>query len=155
LFVSLIPLFWSSIGGSALAKSLMLVSNLGVIGFLLMNVAQTRDGVRLGLSVAGIGWLLNFVVIAVNGVRMPLSMWAYRASGQCSTVCTIDSGKGGFFKVYEANSHTIFRFLGDVIPLRLVTQVVSIGDLCLLVGIVIVIASAMRQRRAVGAPVEA
>ncbi|MFN2615337.1 MAG: DUF5317 family protein [Actinomycetota bacterium] len=141
LLVSLIPLFWSAISGTGAARALLLASNVGVIAFLAVNVARARGGVRAGLLIAAIGWLLNFVVIAINA-GMPLSRWAWEHSGQSGP---IEAGKGGFFKVVEAHPGTTFRFLGDVIPLRVVTQVLSIGDILLLAGIVVVIAAAMRQ----------
>jgi hypothetical protein len=45
-----------------------------------------------------------------------------------------------------ADEHTDLRWLGDVIPMRAFSTVVSVGDIVLLFGIALVIAAGMRLR---------
>lgn len=139
LIIGLIPLFVGVPKGPRIA--LQIVSMLGVLAFLAINTARARGGVRIGFWTIAMGWALNFIVIAANG-GMPLSRWAYSKieSGP------ITPGRGGFFKIVIAGPHSVLRPLGDVIPLRAVDQVLSIGDVVLIIGIVVVIAAGMRAR---------
>jgi hypothetical protein len=142
LLVSLVPLF-VDLSGTGLPKTFLIASNIGVLIFLASNIVFADGGVRTGFLVAGAGWAMNFLAIAANG-GMPLSRWALEHSGQSGE---ITAGKGGFFKVVEATPDSSFRFFGDVIPIRAFSQVVSLGDIVLMVGIAIIIASGMRRRR--------
>jgi hypothetical protein len=140
LVLGIVPLFATLSKGPRLA--LQIVSMLCVLAYLALNAAANAGGVRAGFCIIGLGWALNFVVIAANG-GMPLSRWAYERSGQSGAVTP---GKGGFFKIVVAGPHTTLRALGDVIPVRAVTQVLSAGDIVLIAGIAIVIAAGMRAR---------
>jgi len=143
LFVSLImgllPLFVDLSKPPRLA--LQFVSMLGVLAFLILNAQATAGGVRAGFLTITAGWALNFIVIAANG-GMPLSRWAFeRGPGG-----PITPGRGGFFKIVIAGPRSKLRFLGDVIPIKPLGQVLSIGDVILIAGIIIVIAAGMRAR---------
>ena len=148
LIVALIPLFSDSINKHR--RPLLLIAMAGVLVFLVVNILTNRTReMRMGLFIIAVGWALNFIVIALNR-GMPLSRSAYARSGQAEA---ITAGKGGFYRTVVAGPHTKLRFLGDVIPVRLFRQVVSIGDICLVLGIAFVIAAAMRTVRR-GARVE-
>jgi len=138
LIVGMLPLFLS------LARTprieLQMVSMLGVLTFLAIAIRSTHGGVRVGFGIVLAGWFLNFVPMAANG-GMPLSLWAWSHSGQRGAPTP---GSGGFFKIIEAKPGTLFRFLGDAIPIRPVSQVVSIGDILLMLGIIAIIAYGMR-----------
>lgn len=112
----------------ALANLLLVPAYTLVAVFLLRNIAASP--IRLGVAFMFAGWLLNVTVIALNGA-MPLSMWAYHASGQVEEATP---GEGGFFKIEVADEETHLRFLGDVIPIRPIGQVVSLGDIGLVIG---------------------
>jgi hypothetical protein len=73
-----------------------------------------------------------------------LSRWAYAASGQTAR---ITEGSRGFYRIVLAGPKTTLLRLGDVIPIKLFRQVVSIGDIVLFLGIAFVIAAAMRTAR--------
>ena len=75
---------------------------------------------------------------------MPLSRWAYAASGQTEH---IRQGFGGYYRVVLAGPKTRLLQLGDVIPVKVFREVVSIGDIFLIIGIALVIAAAMRTAR--------
>jgi hypothetical protein len=148
LVVAIIPLFSDTI--NKYRRPLLLIAMTGVLVFLIVNILTSEHReIRAGLLIIAVGWALNFTVIALNR-GMPLSRWAYARSGQAEV---ITAGKGGFYRAVVAGPHTKLRFLGDVIPVRLFHQVVSIGDICLVLGIAFVIAAAMRTVKR-GAPVE-
>jgi hypothetical protein len=145
LVIAMLPLFVDSLESNR--RVFQLTAFAGVLLFLIVNIAETRGGVRAGFLVVGLGWALNFVVIAANK-GMPLSLWAYAQSGQSQAVT---EGSGGFYRIVIAHPGTLFRPLGDVIPVRVFHQVLSIGDVLLILGASIVIATGMHMR----APAEA
>ena len=145
--VALLPLFIDSI--SKQRRAIELVAFIGVLVFLVVNIVTSRGEIRASLVVIGVGWALNAVVISANG-GMPLSRWAYAASGQTER---IREGFGGYYRVVLAGPKTRLSQLGDVIPVRLFRQVVSIGDIILILGVALVIAAAMRTARR-GTPAE-
>jgi hypothetical protein len=140
LVIALLPFYVSSLESSR--RVFQLIAFAGVLIFLIANITAARGGVRAGFLVLGLGWALNFIVIASNG-GMPLSLWAYAKSGQTEVP---HFGRGGFYRVVQARPGTTLRFLGDVIPVRVFTQVLSIGDVLLMVGAAIIIAVGMHQR---------
>jgi hypothetical protein len=141
LLVAILPLLSNTINEHR--RVIQLIAFAGVLVFLAANILVMRDEVRAGLVVVGVGWALNFIVIAANG-GMPLSRWAYAHSGQTDL---ITQGKGGFYRIVVAGSHTTLRSLGDVIPLRPYSIVLSIGDILMILGVALVIAAAMRTVR--------
>jgi hypothetical protein len=147
LAIAILPLFSDSINKHR--RVLLLVANAGVLLFLVVNIVTSRGESRGGFLVIALGWALNFIVIAANG-GMPLSRWAYAASGQTQR---ITEGSGGFYRIVVAGPKTTLLPLGDVIPIRLLHEVVSIGDIVLFLGVAVVIAAAMRTSRR-GSPAE-
>lgn len=107
--------------------------------FLLSNLLRTSSQIQASIGILLIGWSANAIVMAANGA-MPLSTWAYRISGQTEAPTP---GEGGFFKIELANDSTKLKFLGDVIPLAPIHQVVSIGDIILMVGVGFVVVTTM------------
>lgn len=106
--------------------AMVLISYGPLVGLVLAN----RD--RKGMWLAGIGVLLNFTVILLNGGMPVLSEAALVASGYSPTPEIADSYK---HIVLDASSR--LPFLADVIPMRLVGQgtVLSLGDVFLAVGL--------------------
>jgi uncharacterized protein DUF5317 len=141
LLIAVLPLFSDTINEHR--RLLQLIAFAGVLIFLVVNILTMRGGVRAALIVVGVGWALNFVVIAANG-GMPLSRWAFAASGQTDQI-TI--GKGGFYRIVLGGPHTKLYRLGDVIPLKPYREVLSIGDILMILGLALVIAAAMRTVR--------
>ena len=141
VIIALLPLFSDTI--SSHRRPIMIVTFAGVLIFIVVNMLTFRGELLAAILVVAAGWTLNFVVIASNG-GMPLSLSAYSASGQTETFKT---GSGGFYRVVIAGPSTRLRFLGDVIPVKIFREVVSIGDIFLILGIAFIIAAAMRTRR--------
>lgn len=98
---------------------------------LLILVIFNKD--RPGLWLAGVGVLMNFTVIALNGGMPVLAEAAEVASGFAT----------GDPVITESYKHVILDqtsrlvFLADVIPIRVASygQVLSVGDVCLAVGL--------------------
>ena len=141
LVIAFLPLLNHSINEHR--RVFQLVAFTGVFVFLLVNILTSRGELRAGLLVITTGWALNFIVIAANG-GMPLSRWAYARSGQTER---ITQGSGGFYRIVLAGPNTKLLRLGDVIPVRPFRQVVSIGDILLILGVALVIAAGMRTIR--------
>jgi Family of unknown function (DUF5317) len=147
LVVGLLPLFSDSINKHR--HPLQLASFAGVLIFLVVNLLTARGEIRAAFLVVALGWALNFIVIAANH-GMPLSRWAYAASGQAGAITV---GKSGFYRIVIGGPHTKLYRLGDVIPIKPYHVVVSIGDVLMIVGIALIIAAGMRLVMR-GAPVE-
>lgn len=91
------------------------------------------------------GWALNFVVIAANAGKMPVSQWAATTAG---------AGK------VEANmvQHTLLtaitklKFLADIIPAPkpplFTPQVASIGDVLMVIGLFVLVQVTMCPKKA-------
>ena len=98
---------------------------------LLLLVVINRD--RPGLWLAGLGVLMNFVVIALNGGMPVLAEAAEVASGFAPGDPVIAEG----FKHVVMDRTSMLVFLADVIPIRIANygQVLSLGDVFLAVGL--------------------
>jgi hypothetical protein len=111
------------------------------LGFVWMNRQQQ------GFLLIFIGVLLNFIVIAFNGGRMPVSLDA---------AVLIDPSfkeilqSGLYAKHQVLTDRTIFGFLGDIIPLPNpypLKKVMSLGDVVMNVGIFIFIQNLMLNHK--------
>jgi hypothetical protein len=97
-----------------------------------------------GMFVVGIGVVANLVPVALNGA-MPVRG---EALVDASLVAESDLERVELSGARElADSDTTLEVLGDVIPVPQFDQVVSFGDLIILVGLADVIANLMRARR--------
>jgi hypothetical protein len=142
LAATLLPVFVSLTSrGDRLVTALAFI----VVGaFLALNIKAGRGVFRAGLIMIALGWAMNFVVILANG-GMPLSSSAYAASGQTAAA---SPGHGGFYRIVSADDGTRMRFLGDVIPIRVLRNVLSPGDLILAAGFAVAIGGALSLRPA-------
>jgi hypothetical protein len=112
--------------------------SLHVVTYLMIGVCLALNRTVRGMWLVALGWLGNFTAIAVNGGVMPASTSAAPALGE--------STSGGFANSVPS-SHARLAFLGDTLPTprRLpMATVVSIGDLVLLAGLVLVVFFASR-----------
>jgi hypothetical protein len=106
------------------ATVMILVSYLPLLALVLIN--RHREGMWL----AGLGVLMNFSVIALNG-GMPVLREAATIAAAGPAALPLD------VKHVLLDSSTRIPFLGDVIPVRLfgIGQVISLGDVLLAVGL--------------------
>lgn len=117
-------------------------SDLGV-GLLLASFAVLLLGIginreRPGMWVAALGIAMNLLVIAANQ-GMPVSAEAAVLAGAESRDLVLDA------KHVLLDSDSAFSFLADVIPVRPLRQVVSLGDVFLGLGIGIFIEGQLRR----------
>ena len=98
---------------------------------LLLGVAAVNFGL-VGMPVAAVGLLLNLVVIAVNG-GMPVRAEAILSVDDSITTADLDRLEFGAKRHLETDDDRL-TFLGDVVPVEPLGQVLSFGDLILAVG---------------------
>ena len=120
----------------------VLVSYAVIAVWLALNAVAQRRTLRLAVILITIGWLANLAPIALNG-GMPVSRHALALAGNASP----SAGSKGFFKHVIASPETDFNWLGDIVPMRAFSTVISVGDVFLLAGVAFVIAGGMRLRQ--------
>ena len=125
------------------AESLGLVMILGSFAMLMILVLLNRS--KAGMWIAGIGVLMNFTVIALNGGMPVLAGAAEVASGFTVT----EPNLAGSFKHVHLDETSRLTFFADVIPLRLagVGEVISLGDIFLALGLGVYLENELRQPR--------
>jgi hypothetical protein len=113
--------------------------------FALLMVLVTLNRTKQGMWIVGIGVLMNFTVIAINGGMPVLAGAAEVASG--FTVAEPDIS--GSFKHVLLDETSRLTFFADVIPLRLVGigEVVSLGDIFLALGLGVFLEHELRRPR--------
>lgn len=110
---------------------------LGSYVLLLVVIYINRD--RTGLWLAGLGILLNFMVIGLNS-GMPVSAEAASLAGGGEAELVFDA------KHVALDADSRLAFLADVIPVSALGQVLSIGDVFLAVGLGRFLESELRTR---------
>lgn len=100
-----------------------------------------------GFSVMALGVLLNLVVIVANGAMPVLASSVVAAGGSSAQMTELDS-------FHTAVTHvTRLLLLADVLPVpgpSGVRTILSVGDVLMLVGVLIVVASAPHPARSCG-----
>lgn len=101
--------------------------------FLLLMVLVVLNRASPGMWIAGLGVLMNFTVIAVNGGMPVLAGAAEVASG----FAVSEPDVSGSYKHIPLDEDSQLTFLADVIPLRLanIGEVISLGDIFLALGL--------------------
>lgn len=126
---------WSDSAGIA-----MVLTSFGLL-MILVLLNRTKPGMWL----AGIGVLMNFTVIAINGGMPVLAGAAEVASG----FAVSEPDLSGTFKHVLMDESSKLTFFADVIPLRLAgrSEVISIGDIFLAVGLGVFLEHELRRPR--------
>ena len=116
-----------------------------LVSFALLMVMVLLNRTKPGMWIVGLGVLMNFVVIAVNGGMPVLAGAAEVASG--FTVSQPDLT--GSFKHVLLDETSRLTFFSDVIPIRLVRigEVISLGDVFLALGLGIFLEHELRRPR--------
>jgi len=130
---------WIPDDAETLGLAMILVS----FAMLMLLVVFNRS--KPGMWIAGIGVLMNFTVIALNGGMPVLAGAAEVASG--FTVAEPDLA--GSFKHVLLDETSRLTFFADVIPLRLagIGEVISLGDVFLALGLGAFLESELRRPR--------
>lgn len=126
---------WAEITGLAMV--------LTSFGLLMILVFFNRG--KPGMWIAGLGVLMNFLVIALNGGMPVLAGAAEVASG----FTVIDPDLSGSFKHVLLEEGARLTFFADVIPLRIggVGEVISLGDIFLALGLGVFLEHELRRPR--------
>ncbi|MFP3882111.1 MAG: DUF5317 domain-containing protein [Actinomycetota bacterium] len=126
---------WSEWAGVAM----VLTSFVLLMALVLMNRSKQ------GMWIAGLGVLMNFVVISANGGMPVLAGAAEVASG----FTVSDPDLSGSFKHVLLDENSRLTFFADVIPLRLVGigEVISLGDIFLALGLGVFLEHELRRPR--------
>jgi hypothetical protein len=119
----------------------LLFASYAIVGVALLAFVRLGYLPRLGTGLLGLGFALNFAVIAANGA-MPVSPAALEHAGR-------DGLEGGTIVKHELMSpDTRLDLLGDVIPIPPPGGVVlSAGDIVFLVGLSVLVAEVVMSRR--------
>ncbi len=106
-----------------------------LLSYFLLSIGAWLNRNLPGFRLFSIGMFMNFLVIACNGGRMPVSSKALEAANLSHYIDILETG---YKKHQLMNESTILPFLGDVVPLHfpyaLMNMVVSIGDLVITFG---------------------
>ncbi|MGD2103386.1 MAG: DUF5317 domain-containing protein [Acidimicrobiia bacterium] len=116
-----------------------------LVSFALLMVLVLLNRSKPGMWIAGVGVLMNFLVIAINGGMPVLAEAAEVASG--FTVAEPDLT--GSFKHILLDDESQLTFFADVIPLRLlgIGEVISLGDIFLAMGLGVFLEHELRRPR--------
>ncbi len=98
----------------------------------------------VGMAVVSIGVIVNLVPVALNGAT-PVRGEALVSAGLVAAADLDQVALNGSRVL--ADDQTILEILGDVIPVRATKQVLSFGDLIMLVGLANVLANLMVRAR--------
>lgn len=116
-----------------------------LVSFALLMVLVLLNRTKSGMWIAGIGVLMNFMVIALNG-GMPVLQGAAEAA---SNFTVSDPDLSGSFKHVVLDETSRLTFFADVIPLRLIGigEVISLGDIFLALGLGVFLEHELRRPR--------
>lgn len=119
--------------------------SLVLLSFVLLMVLVLLNRSKPGMWIAGLGVLMNFLVIALNGGMPVLAGAAEVASG----FTVGDPDLAGSFKHVLLDDSSRLTFLADVIPLRLagIGEVISLGDILLALGLGVYLEHELRRPR--------
>lgn len=113
--------------------------------FVLLMVLVVLNRSKPGMWLAGLGVLMNFTVIAVNGGMPVLAGAAEVASG----FSVAEPDFSGSYKHVLLDEESMLTFFADVIPLRLagLAEVISLGDIFLALGLGVFLEHELRRPR--------
>ena len=117
------------------------------LSYLLLFIGIYFNRDSLAFKIIFIGVFLNFLVIMVNGGQMPVSGEAMVSIGLIDNMTDISDGK--IITHALMDSHTVFRYLGDILVLAKPyprPKVFSIGDVFMGLGIFLYIQEIMIKR---------
>lgn len=140
-------LIFASYGVELLAKMLIKgnIIEIGKISFILHLITYIlifimlfKNRHSLGMQFIGGGTLLNAIVIFANGGMMPIGTYALRKLD-----IPLTSKVQGMYHI--THEGTYFPYLGDILPVYLwkVGFILSLGDLLIMVGIILMIVQTM------------
>jgi hypothetical protein len=156
---------WSWLGVAALLAQVWAVYFVGTEGapgivrrilvpltIVVLLVFALRNWHLWGVRLMAVGFLLNLLAIASNGGLMPVSAEEVASVNLLDRIENVQLGEPvpGSKGILMAPREARLWFLSDIIvfpPLSPITRVVSVGDLLILGGVVIVCAEVIQRGR--------
>ncbi len=117
----------------------VLLTYVAVGAWIILNARRRSRPFRLAFVLVGVGWAMNFAAMAPTGA-MPVSEEALAVIGAPAHLNVED---GHLFKHERRGSRGPTSWLGDEIPIASLKAVISVGDIALAAGILMLVASAM------------
>lgn len=112
-----------------------------ILSFVPLMAIAWLNRAEAGMWLVGLGVFMNFTVIAVNSGMPVLPEAASLGLGRDITALDFDA----LSKHVLMDDSTRLAFLGDVIPVRVIRNVVSLGDVFLAVGLGVFVEDQMRR----------
>ncbi len=117
-----------------------LMASYGLMGvWLAINLRDGPNWRRGGLALVAAGYALNLLAIVPNG-NMPVSTDALRRAG--GSPASFEE-KPNIDKHVASDAGDAWLWLGDVIAVPPLRAVISVGDVAMLIGVVIVVCGGM------------
>ena len=117
-----------------------LVASYGLMGvWLAINLREGPNWRRGGLALVVAGYALNLLAIVPNG-NMPVSTDALRRAG--GSKASFEE-KPNIDKHVASGTGDVWPWLGDVIAVPPLRAVISVGDVAMLIGVVVVVCGGM------------
>ncbi|MEC9488820.1 MAG: DUF5317 domain-containing protein [Halanaerobium sp.] len=120
-----------------------------VASFLLLFWALYHNLHIPGMKIVFTGIFCNFMAITMNGGAMPVSSAALRTAGLNSLLNTLAKGLWPTHQLMSQADNLLARVFGDFIPIpppHPRPRVISIGDIIMTVGIIVVMVMAVRSK---------
>lgn len=133
--------FTAPLGDDVPRRVFLLLSYIVLIGFVALNLR------RIGVSIIGIGLLMNFIVISANGGLMPVTPDAL-ARGNFPDDVTVGEWVPGSKDVLLEREDVRLWALGDryVLDSGPATLAYSVGDVFIFVGLFVFVAEMLLPR---------
>ncbi|MDH3605721.1 MAG: DUF5317 domain-containing protein [Acidimicrobiia bacterium] len=112
-----------------------------ILSFIPLLIIAWLNRHEAGMWLVGLGVFMNFTVIALNSGMPVLPEAASIGLDRDITAIDFDA----LSKHVLMDSSTRLAFLGDVIPIRIIRNVVSLGDVFLAVGLGVYVEDQMRR----------
>ncbi|WP_353093268.1 DUF5317 domain-containing protein [Tissierella praeacuta] len=115
--------------------------------YLLLIIGLSMNFYERGFRVTLFGAILNFLPLSLNNGRMPVAIDALKHSNLYTQLALLDEGR--IMTHTLADEFTKLVFLGDIIPIPKpypFPKVISIGDIFISLGLLILIQSYMKKR---------
>ena len=112
-----------------------------ILSFIPLIMIAWLNRHEAGMWLVGLGVFMNFTVIAINGGMPVLPEAASIGLGRDITALDFDA----LSKHVLLDDDTRLAFLGDVIPVRIIRNVISLGDVFLAIGLGVYVEDQMRR----------
>lgn len=123
--------------------------SLHILSYLVLFLAVWMNRSLSGMVWIAAGILSNFLAIALNSGKMPVSRWGMEYTQQGELLQLLEQGKGGIHALMDAG--TRLKFLADIFvlprPYYPLPTVYSLGDVLIIIGLFIMVQRIMAAGR--------